>query len=83
MSLCFPNSTLVGQRIENGRTGRVMFSVTGDRLGAAYEVVNVQVTGEVPVGTYRNTAVSDYPLYCSIYLYCLLYCIVLSFMPLN
>ena len=75
MSLCFPNSTLVGQRIENGRTGRVMFSVTGDRLGAAYEVVNVQVTGEVPVGTYRNTAVSDYPLYCSIA--CIvLYCIV-------
>ncbi|XP_046402176.1 glutamate [NMDA] receptor subunit 1-like [Ischnura elegans] len=50
--------SMVNMSIQGVR-GRVSFDENGDRRDAAYDVVNLQRTGEVHVGQYRYSAILD------------------------
>lgn len=41
-----------------GKTGHVAFDDLGDRLHAAYDVVNVQSSGEVTIGAYASDSLT-------------------------
>lgn len=49
---------MVKSEFIEGKTGHVAFDDLGDRLHAAYDVVNVQSSGEVTIGAYASDSLT-------------------------